>query len=269
MIAKSMDRISWPRVAGIAFGIGTQLGFAVTVYFLFFYLQDGSANLGRQWLALDIVLSLQFAIVHSLLLLPAARSSIAKFMPGQFHSVLFCATTCICLGMIFLFWRGSTNIIWDATGWTKAAIRLGYYGSWFALLGTLKLTGFGYQTGWTQWLYWYRGQALPRRAFQEVGPFRFMRHPTYASFLGLIWFAPRMTVDHAVLTAIWTTYVFVGSYLKDQRLTFYLGDTYREYASRVPGYPGIFFGPLGKWQLKTRCESIDAGLTNAHGQQAA
>ena len=32
--------------------------------------------------------------------------------------------------------------------------------------------------------------------------------------------------------------MFVGSCLKDQRLAFYLGDTYREYASRVPGYPG-------------------------------
>ena len=39
----------------------------------------------------------------------------------------------------------------------------------------------------------------------------------------------------------------MGSYLKDLRLTFYLGDVYREYASRVAGYPGVFFGPLGKW----------------------
>jgi protein-S-isoprenylcysteine O-methyltransferase Ste14 len=256
-------------VAGIAFGVGTQLVFAVTVYFLFFYLQDGSANRGRQWLAVDILLALQFAILHSLLLLPAARSAISKLMPGQFHGILFCATTCLCLWMIFLFWRGSPIVIWDVTGLAKTAVRLGYYGSWFALFGTLRLTGFGYQTGWTQWLYWYRRQPLPRRTFEERGPFRLMRHPTYATFLGLIWFTPRMTVDHAVLTAIWTAYVFVGSYLKDRRLTFYLGDTYREYASRVPGYPGIFFGPLAKWRFESPDESVDARPTNVRHQQAA
>src|SRR5262245_47433675 len=188
MVARVVERVSWSRVAGIAAGVGTQLVFAVTVYFLFFYLQDGSANRGHQWLAVDILLALQFAILHSLLLLPAARSAISRLMPGQFHGILFCATTCLCLWMIFLFLRGSSTVIWDATSLTKTAVRLGYYGSWFALLGSLKLTGFGYQTGWTQWLYWYRRQPLPRRAFEERGAFRFMRHPTYASFLGLIWF---------------------------------------------------------------------------------
>ena len=57
-----------------------------------------------------------------------------------------------------------------------------------------------------------------------------------------------MSADRLLLAAVWTAYIFVGSYLKDQRLTYYLGDTYREYASRVAGYPGIFFfGPLAKW----------------------
>jgi protein-S-isoprenylcysteine O-methyltransferase Ste14 len=175
----------------------------------------------------------------------------------------------MCLWMIFLVWRGSPIVIWDATGWSGATIRLAYYASWLALLAALKVTGFGYQTGWTQWLYWYRRQPLPRRAFQEIGPFRLMRHPTYASFLGLIWFTPRMTADHAVLTGIWTAYVFVGSWLKDQRLTFYLGDAYREYASHVPGYPGMLFGPLGKWRLEPPEEAGDAGLTNATQQRAA
>jgi hypothetical protein len=69
----------------------------------------------------------------------------------------------------------------------------------------------------------------------------------YLSFLGLIWFTPRMTLDHALLTAIWTAYVFVGSVLKDRRLEFYLQDEYRQYAARVPGYPGMFLGPLARW----------------------
>jgi len=46
--------------------------------------------------------------------------------------------------------------------------------------------------------------------------------------------------------AVWTTYIFVGSALKDGRLVHFMGDTYRDYQARVPGYPGVGFGPLGR-----------------------
>ena len=73
-----------------------------------------------------------------------------------------------------------------------------------------------------------------------------MRHPAYLSFLGLIWFTPVMTTDRSILTAVWTVYVFVGSYLKNRRLVSYLGEPYRRYMAEVPGYPGMFLGPLGR-----------------------
>src|SRR5207244_3234927 len=48
------------------------------------------------------------------------------------------------------------------------------------------------------------------------------------------------------LNAVWTCYVFVGSYFKDRRLEFFLGDVYRDYEARVPGYPLVGPGPLGR-----------------------
>ena len=74
-------------------------------------------------------------------------------------------------------------------------------------------------------------------------------HPVYLSFLGLIWFTPVMTADHAVLTGVWSSYIFVGSCLKDRRLLFYLGDGYRTYQAAVPGYPGMPMGPLARRPL--------------------
>ncbi len=35
-------------------------------------------------------------------------------------------------------------------------------------------------------------------------------------------------------------------HLKDQRLLFYLGDSYATYMQNVPGYPMMLGGPLGK-----------------------
>ena len=203
----------------------------------------------------DTLLAVQFAVVHSLLLLPRSRSKISQWLPPEFYGSIFSIATCIGLSLMFANWRSSSVMIWEASGWSGVAMRTGFYASWLMLFYTLKLTGFGYQTGWTQWLYWLRRQPLPRRAFQERGSYRWLRHPVYLSFLGLIWFTPRMTFDHALLTGVWTLYIFVGSYLKDQRLVYYLGDAYREYASRVPGYPGISFGPLGKWRMQSAAPS--------------
>ena len=52
--------------------------------------------------------------------------------------------------------------------------------------------------------------------------------------MGLIWFTPDMTIDRAALVAIWTVYIFLGSYLKDLRLIYYVGNAYREYQTECP-----------------------------------
>jgi protein-S-isoprenylcysteine O-methyltransferase Ste14 len=145
----------------------------------------------------------------------------------------------------------------------------GFYASWVSLFLSLRITGVGYQSGWTQWTYWLRRQPLPQREFRERGAYRWLRHPVYLSFLGLVWFTPRMSADHALLTGVWTVYVFIGSWLKDRRLFFYLGNAYREYASRVPGYPGMLFGPLGKWQRGAASTHVEPFKREGDARRAA
>jgi methanethiol S-methyltransferase len=235
------------RTLGILFGLGTQAFFAFTVWHLFWFLRDGTASQSHASLLIDALLALQFAVAHSLLLLPNSRAFISKHMPGEMFGSLFTVATCLGLLATIYFWQASPVVVWQAAGWAQVAVRAGFYGSWIALFYTLSLTGFGYQTGWTQWLYWFRQERLPRRAFVPRSVYHWLRHPVYLSFAGLVWFTPRMTLDHAVLTGLWTAYILVGSCLKDQRLAFYLGDTYRDYCARVSGYPLMFFGPLAKW----------------------
>jgi methanethiol S-methyltransferase len=55
-----------------------------------------------------------------------------------------------------------------------------------------------------------------------------------------------MSMDHMILTAVWTAYIYAGGYLKDRRLVHYIGEPYREYARRVPGFPVIGLGLLGR-----------------------
>lgn len=236
-------------LAGVLFGVATQLIFLLTVRELFAFLKGPiPARLGSLWW--DVLLAAQFALPHSWLLLPSTRKRLSHWIAAPFYGLVFCLATCLSLFVTFAFWRTSSVIVWDVAAEWRWLIDAGYYGSWLALFYSLHLSGLGYQTGLTPWWYWVRGIPQPRRGFELRGAYRVMRHPIYASFLGLIWFTPTMTLDHAILTGLWTAYIFVGSSLKDARLAHYLGDSYRQYQTRIPGF-GLRLKRLviGDWLL--------------------
>lgn len=241
---------SWGRLAGFAFGLGVQALFVVTVVYLYSFLRWGVAAADDAWIATDLLLALQFAVPHSVLLHPWFRSFFKRRFPGDLHGAFFCLWTCLSLLLLFGCWQSSAGVLWELEGMAATVMVGGFHFSWAALLYSISLTGLGYQTGLTQWSYWYRGLPAVRREFQARSLYRFLRHPVYLSFLGLIWFTPVMTFDHALLTGIWTVYIFIGSILKDERLRYYLGESYAGYMSQVAGYPGMFIGPLGRRALQ-------------------
>ncbi len=243
------------RMVGISVGLVTHALFAVTVWHLFWFLQGGVRHeRGALWI--DLLLAVQFAVVHSLLLLPAVRRRLECWIPAAFYGLFFCITACLGLLLAMMQWRSSSLVVWQATGRGAIAVDVAFAAGWPALIYSLYLSGLGYQTGWTAWWHWMRRLPEPRRQFRPRSAYRIMRHPVYLCFLGLIWFVPTVTLDRAVLIAIWTGYVFVGSYLKDRRLGYYLGTRYRKYQARVPGYPGMIFGPLARvpWRQKPASE---------------
>lgn len=229
---------SWTRVrfaTGVLFGLATQATFLLTVWYLFAFLRGPiSARSGSLWW--DVLLAAQFALPHSWLLMPSTRKRLSRWIAAPFYGLVFCLATCASLFMTFAFWRTSAVVLWDVAPHARWLIDVGFFGSWVALFYSLHLSGLGYQTGLTPWWYWMRGKPQPRRGFELRGAYRFMRHPIYASFLGLIWFTPTMTLDHAILTGLWTVYILVGSHLKDERLAHFLGDSYRQYQARIPGF---------------------------------
>ena len=249
---KSTQPSSRHRWFGISYGFGNQLLFAITVWFLFWFLRDGPTSPSHaHWIIQDCCLAIFFAVTHSLMLVPSTKKYLSKWIPSAFYDSVFCTVTCLSLLLMFFAWRSSEFAVWRATGMTEQWIRAGFYLSWLALFYSLALTGLGYQNGWTPFYYWLRGQKAPRREFKPRGAYKLIRHPVYLSFLGLVWFQPNMTLDHAALTAIWTGYIFYGSFLKDRRLQYFIGQPYKEYQQRVPGYPLMIAGPLGRHPTQT------------------
>jgi hypothetical protein len=238
--------LAW-RLAGIAVGIGTQIIFLWTVVQLFQFLRFGAERNEVTSLWVDAFLALAFAVPHSILLVPKVQSLLRQHIPSGWLGLVHCLATCLGLLVLFKFWSPASAVLWHFEGWTAAIVVAAFYLSWLAMFYSLYLTGLGYQTGLTQWLYWFRNVKPPPREFVVRGAYRWLRHPVYLSFLGLIWFTPTMTADHAVLTLIWTAYIFIGSVFKDRRLKHYIGQPYVEYAQRVAGYPWIGLGSLGRW----------------------
>lgn len=243
------------RLVGILFGVGTQLLFLYTVVFLFLFLRYGSEQGLKSWWLWDGILAVGFALPHSVLLAPAIQKRIKAFIPAAWLGCVHCSVTCVSLLVLFHYWGRSDTYLWHLEGWGEALVLGLFYLSWVALFYSLWLTGLGYQTGLTPWWYWLIGEKQPTRQFITHGAFKWMRHPVYMSFLGLIWFTPHMSLDHAILTSVWTIYIYLGSYFKDRRLIRFIGQPYVEYGTRVVGLPLIGFGSLRKLPSTIRASS--------------
>ena len=187
------------RSAGVALGITTHILFLITVIFLFQFLRWGRPDNSRHWLLVDSLLALQFGLLHSLILHPVVKKRLMRRIKPEWYGLFFCLSTCGCLTLIFAFWRGSSGVVWEATGATRKVIECGFYGSWVGLIYSLSLSGLGYQTGLTPWLYWLRRQPAPHRQLVMHNLYRWLRHPAYLSFLGLIWFTLCMSWDHCAI----------------------------------------------------------------------
>ena len=248
MVMDDNRNFSIRRSAGIFVGIVVHSLFAITVYYLVGFLQGGPPQPSRVSATVNALLALQFSVVHSLLLWPGVRRRLERSIGAAFYGLFFCAMTCATLLLTIYYWQVGSWAVWQLIGWPRTLMQTAFIGAWVVLLYSLSLNGLGYQTGWTPWWHWVRRLPLPRREFKPRGAYLYLRHPVYLSFLGLVWFTPDMTSDRAVLTAVWTVYIFIGSYLKDLRLLHYLGDRYRQYQAQVPGYPGVFLGPLARRQ---------------------
>jgi protein-S-isoprenylcysteine O-methyltransferase Ste14 len=236
------------RFLGTLLGLTAHLLLVVTIWYLFPFLMGGRVPDGlqasRSWWW-DGLLILQFGLSHSVMLLPPVRHRLERYFPAALYGCLFTVVTSLSLLILILAWQLYPLALWQLSGNAERLMQGAYVLSWVALVYSLYISGIGYQTGWTTFWPWLRGRPAPHRHFEIRGAYRLIRHPVYLSFLCQIWLTPVLTLDRALLCVLFSIYLMIGSYLKDRRLVYYLGDVYRRYQAQVPGYP-LIWGPLGR-----------------------
>lgn len=193
-------RLAWALV-----GWSAQAAFYALLPALAWFLQFGASRLpsGQTDLldaAIDLALVAAFAVSHSILLLPAVRRRITRRMPPALYGSLFCWASCVPLASLIAFWRPLPGVVWNCDGPAAWAVLAIAASGWLLLGHSMRLSGFGWQTGWTPFRAWSKNEPEPRRELVQHGLYGRLRHPIYLSFLIVAWAAPTMSTAHLLLS---------------------------------------------------------------------
>jgi protein-S-isoprenylcysteine O-methyltransferase Ste14 len=197
----------------------------------------GSFQFPWSWLA-NLVLVLQFPLMHSFLLTSRGRSSLSRLAPCGLGQHLSTTTYVIIASLqvllLFALWSPTGIIWWSASGHVRILISVFYAVAWLLLLKSIVDAGLALHTGLLGWHAVRKGAEPQYPPMPSSGLFRLCRQPIYVSFTLTLWTVPTWTPDQLFLAASLTTYCIIGPLFKERRFKRFYGTTFDAYQRRVP-----------------------------------
>ncbi len=202
-------------------------------------LQIGRGRLhGGEALLANLLLVLQFPVVHSFLLSDRGRSVLRRLSPVGHGRRLVVSTYALTASwqLLATFWLWSpTGTVWYAPhGALGVAAWSMFAGAWLYLGKALADAGLSLQSGAAGWWALLRDRPVAYGGLPTGGLFRYCRQPIYLGFAMVLWTAPVKTPDWLLLTAAWTVYCVAAPRLKEARWERHFGDAFRTYRATVP-----------------------------------
>lgn len=217
--------------------------FLLAVGAMFLGLHDGLTSgrmplSGASGLALDVLLALQFPLVHSFLLTSRGRAWLARRF-GQRHGGALAPTTyawsaALQILATFTLWSPSGTVWWAPRGSALLAMNALYGAAWLFLGKALLDGGLGLQTGWIGWSAVWRGRRVQFPPLAQRGLFAVCRQPIYLGFALTLWTGPIWTPDRLLLATLWSTYCVFGPLHKERRYLRQHGAAFASYQRSVP-----------------------------------
>lgn len=194
---------------------------------------DGMAAVGG-----NLLLVLQFPIVHSALLSKRGRPWLQRLSPVG-HGRTLAVSTYVLVGslqLLLTFWAWSpSGVVWRAPEGVVGGLQYALFGgAWLFLIKALWDAGLGLQSGAAGWWALLRDKPVAFGGMPTAGLFARCRQPIYLGFALVLWTAPTWTPDWLLLTAGWTAYCVVGPRFKESRWEALFGARFRDYRSTVP-----------------------------------
>lgn len=230
-------------LSAVAMGLACHLGFLLAVGSMAFALANGlQSGQGRgtgavAW-AVDVLLVLQFPLLHSFLLSQRGRVWLHRLSPVG-HGRTLAPTTYVlvgCLQLLLTFWAWTpSGVVWHEPHGVSGALHwLLFAGAWSFLVKALWDAGLGMQSGAAGWWALLRDRPVTYGGMPTHGLFARCRQPIYLGFALVLWTAPCWTPDWLLLTASWSVYCVVGPRWKESRWERLFGDRFRVYRATVP-----------------------------------
>jgi len=226
------------RVAFMTHGLFA-VGVGAMVLSLFDGLRSGLGPFhGRAALAANLLLVLQYPVLHSFGLTARGRRLLARLAPRAFardlSASLYVAFASFQLLCVFALWSPTGVVLWEAQAGLRA-LSIGLYtGSWLLLAKAMQDAGLPVQMGFLGWRAVWRGEPPRYGPMPEQGLFRWCRQPVYIAFALTLWTGPRLTLDRLLIAIPWTAYCVLGPLLKERRYFALYGARFAAYRERVP-----------------------------------
>lgn len=228
---RSVARIA--IVSALLFG-GSSLAFFVV--FLF----HGPINLilldisTATALWIDATLCLLFFIQHSGMVRRSFRSWLGRFVPDYLHGAIFATVSGVCLLSLLAFWQPTDPVLASAQGIFRWLLRGLFLVSILGFVWGSRALGRFDALGIKPVRAFLRGNELRDPPLTIRGPYRWVRHPLYTSFLLMMWSHPDYSADRILFNTTWTIWMFVGAALEERDLASAFGEPYRDYQRNVP-----------------------------------
>lgn len=213
---------------------------------IFFGLHFGlGRSLGALGFLIDVLLVVQFPLLHSFLLTERGRRLLKKLSPAkiatEMNTTWFALIASVQLLLTFVFWCPLARSEYEFHGFMRGLAITLYACSWLFLLVAMIDADLSLQSGAKGWWAVLRGKAPRFYSFPKERTFAVCRQPIYLSFALILWTAPVWTWDRLFLAVSWTAYCYFGPKLKEARYRKFFGDAYVQYQQRVS-----YFLPLGR-----------------------
>lgn len=189
------------------------------------------------WLV-NVLLILQFPLLHSVLLSTRGTQVVAKLIPGPHGRTLatttYAAIASAQLACLFLLWTPSGVVWWEADGTVLTALTLAYASAWCLLIKASYDAGAEVQSGALGWMSMLANKKPRFPDMPTTGLFRIIRQPIYVSFALTLWLVPVWTPDQLLLATFLTGYCLVAPRLKERRFARRYGKRFAQYRAQTP-----------------------------------
>ncbi len=219
--------------AVVVIGIGSLLVFGVFLWRGAFEV----IHLDLRWysaLLWDAFLCLAFFAQHSIMVRKPFGTWLGRFVPAHFHRAIYTVASGAAVLLLTLCWQHSRIdvVVMGSAGRLLMPILLISVVAVFlwAILSLREFDAFGVQA----MLAHFRAKQPDPAPLTVRGPYRWVRHPFYASGIVAVWACPTWSADRLLFNVLFTLWMVAGAYLEERDLVADFGDTYRAYQRQVP-----------------------------------